>query len=138
MRRALALLCAVVVAVGLVVSGYVLSTSTRDNAETSAKASAKAEVARTVAQQAKRFASQIQAERARNVLDGCEQLNRRFDNTVKALDDLIRKAPPSNKARAKRSRDGTVFLIRALVPPHKDKHGRSTCAALVHRQVSGG
>lgn len=79
---------------------------------------------------------QIQQERAHNVLVSCEANNQRYDNTIRTLDALIKNSPPSERARAEASRASTVLLIQALAPPHEDRKGHSTCAAVVKQQVS--
>lgn len=58
----------------------------------------------------------IQGERERAIRSTCEGTNERHKAAVRTLDELIAKAPPSRRARAKASRDGTVLLIEALVP----------------------
>ena len=75
-----------------------------------------------------RLAGEIQDERARSVRASCQEVNDRHDTTIATLDKLLAKLPPSQRARAKSSRDGTVLLIEALAP-------KRNCEALVRRTV---
>lgn len=74
---------------------------------------------------------QINVERHDNVKRNCETDARRFDETVKELDDRIAKAPPERQAEAQESRDFTVALIQRLSPKVDD------CDALADKQVPG-
>lgn len=105
--RVFVILTALIAAVSLVGSGYLLASGTSD---------------------AQDLAQQIQRERKRNVLESCQEINRRHDNTIAALDLLIAKLPPSRRERARQGRASTVLLIEALAPKRQ-------CEAFARRQV---
>lgn len=71
----------------------------------------------------------IQRERARSIRENCEAQNRRHDATIRRLDELIAKAPPTRKRRAVESRPGTILLIKELAP-------KRDCDELAKRQAS--
>lgn len=77
-------------------------------------------------------ATQIQRERAHNILVNCEAVNARHDETIKRLDELIAAMPPERRVLAARARPGTVLLINALAPKHDN------CRALMKSQVRTG
>lgn len=79
-----------------------------------------------------RRAQQIQAERAASTLKSCAEQNKRHDDTIRAIDDLIARSQPLSADRRPQSSPGranTVLIIDALAP-HRD------CRALVARNVS--
>lgn len=76
---------------------------------------------------------QINQERAANVERNCEDVNRRHDRTLEALDQILARrvaaASPADRARLRESRATTALLINALVP-------RRDCGALAAQQVT--
>jgi hypothetical protein len=77
----------------------------------------------------------LQNQRWTFVHDACEANNQRYAQTKIKLDELIRKAPADQRARAQASRVGTLALIATLAPPHFDALGHSTCKAFADRTV---
>lgn len=70
-----------------------------------------------LAERTARLTRTIQAQRANSIVTNCRETNRRHDNTIRKLDDLLADIPPGpERDRAKANRAGTVLLIDALVP----------------------
>ena len=109
--RRIAIIAAVAVAVGFAAAGFAfyLNAGRTDD----------------VAQ----LAQQIQDERAANTLRACRDVNQRHDDTIRALDELLKRAGRSaSREQVERSRASTVLLIDALAP-------KRDCKRLVARQV---
>jgi formaldehyde-activating enzyme involved in methanogenesis len=65
------------------------------------------------------LAEDIQQNRVSFIRDECEDVNQRHDNTIAALDAVLKQAIEDHPERAERieeSRTSTVLLINALVP----------------------
>lgn len=72
----------------------------------------------------------IQAERARNVLQNCQDTNARHDATIRQLQRLVNELPPGpRKVRAVQGMAGSIAVIDALAP-------KRDCRALATRQVN--
>lgn len=73
--------------------------------------------------------AQINNERAANVLRSCREVNQRHDNTIRALDELLKRADrQATPEQIERSRASTTLLIDALAP-------KRSCDLLVRQQV---
>lgn len=72
--------------------------------------------------------AQIQAERARNVLDACRDQNRRHDRAVTVMNEIFAGARGASPEQIKRSLESTNRFIDALAPERD-------CAARVRSQV---
>jgi hypothetical protein len=79
--------------------------------------------------------SQIQEERADNILRSCEDTNARYRTAVRELDRLLavrtRDMTVTQRRAVEQSRASTVVLIAAIVPPRR-------CAEIVREQVNTG
>jgi hypothetical protein len=85
-----------------------------------------------IGENAKRI-RQVNEERAQNTIRNCEDVNRRHDNTIRALTGLyairIRDAPSAgDRERIRQSRTASVLLIEALTP-------KRDCVAFAREQV---
>lgn len=70
-----------------------------------------------LARQTARLAKSIQAQRANSIVTNCRETNRRHDNTLRKLDEVIAQIPPGpERVRAEQNKPSTVLLIDALVP----------------------
>lgn len=129
-KRGLLGLVAVVV-LSLVFAAAALFSVVSRNNENADVAKARAESAQALARQAQEIGARIQAERVRNIRDGCEAQNMRHRNAVKFIDSYIRKSPPAQRAAAEANRKVTVRFINTLAP-------LQNCDEVVARQTRPG
>jgi hypothetical protein len=106
----------VLVLAALPIAGYVLATEQRDASGDAAAA--------------KQTARAVQVSRRAAIIDACHESNRRYDNTVAAIDVLmtnrLREAPsPKERKRLRQSRKSTVLLIKQLTPKYPDCEKRA-------------
>lgn len=66
--------------------------------------------------QHRHLSHQQRIDRRTTIIRSCNDQNARHVETIRTLDNLIAKLPPSQRAQANRSKQFTVLLINALAP----------------------